>query len=399
MVYQCETISFSPYFPPLTPEKCLYNCKRVGEIYLMNIIRQRVFHLLARVTCWPGMLLLLAAPAALSQQTSQAPVAPKFQNSAETNDRIAQLAAANTAKTGDYVIGSGDLLVIEVFEVPELSKEVRITETGYFSLPLLPTKVRAAGLTTAQLQEKLEELLQTNGLISMPQVTVTLKEQHSQPITVIGAVKNAMVIQAIRQTTLLEVLSQAGGVMDDAGNVVLVTRTPAPPLVPERAEEKTADFSADPPPPPQIFTINLSDLLETGDARFNIPILGGDVVSVPHAGIFYVVGAVNKPGGFVMQNDRDKMTTLKAVSLAGGTILTAKTKDAVILRKNPGVEKRQELPVNLDSVMKLKTEDAGLQPGDILFIPDSSGKRALRRAGDIGIALTTGIAVISAGKL
>jgi polysaccharide biosynthesis/export protein len=365
----------------------------------MNIKRQRVFHLLVRLTCGPAMLLLLAVPAALSQQTSPAPVAPKFQNSTETNDRIAQLAAANAARTGDYVIGSGDLLAIEVFDVPELSKEVRITETGYFSLPLLPTKVRAAGLTTAQLQDKLEELLQTNGLISMPQVTVILKEQHSQPITVIGAVKSAMVIQAIRQTTLLEVLSQAGGVLDDAGNVVIVTRAPAKPLALENADEKTADLPANPPPPPQIFTINLTDLLETGDSRFNIPILGGDVVSVPHAGIIYVVGAVNKPGGFVMQNDRDKMTTLKAVSLAGGTILTAKTKDAVILRKTPGTDKRQELTVNLDSVMKLKTEDAGLQAGDILFIPDSSGKRAWRRAGDIGLALTTGIAVVSAGKL
>jgi polysaccharide export outer membrane protein len=342
------------------------------------------------------MLLLLAAPAAFSQQTTQSPVPPKFQSAVETNDRIAQLAAANVARAGDYVIGSGDLLAIEVFEVPELSKDVRITETGYFSLPLLPTKVRAAGLTTAQLQDKLEELLQTNGLISMPEVTVTLKEQHSQPITVIGAVKNAMVIQAIRQTTLLEVLSQAGGVMEDAGNVVIVTRTSAPRLVPENPEEKAADLPAD---PPQIFTINLSDLLETGDARFNIPILGGDVVSVPHAGIIYVVGAVNKPGGYVMQNDRDKMTTLKAVSLAGGTILTAKTKDAVILRKAPGVDKRQELPVNLDSVMKLKTEDAGLQAGDILFIPDSSGKRAWRKAGDVGLALTTGVAVVSAGRL
>jgi hypothetical protein len=71
----------------------------------------------------------------------------------------------------------------------------------------------------------------------------------------------------------------------------------------------------------------------------------------------------------------------------------------VILRKTAGTDKRQELPVNLNSVMRLKTEDATLQPGDILFIPDSSGKRALHRAGDIGIALTTGIAVISAGKL
>ncbi len=78
---------------------------------------------------------------------------------------------------------------------------------------------------------------------------------------------------------------------------------------------------------PQSFTINLTDLLQTGDRRFNIPLLGGDVVSVPRAGIIYVVGAVNRPGGFVMQNDRDRMTTLKMLSLAGGTISTAKIKE------------------------------------------------------------------------
>lgn len=365
----------------------------------MNYKRQRVFFLLALFAGFPVCLCLLAAPAALAQQATKPAVAPAFQSATETNDRIAQLAAANAAKTVDYAIGSGDLLTIEVFDVPELSKDVRITETGYFSLPLLPTKVRAAGLTTSQLQDKLEELLQTNGLVSMPQVTVTLKEQHSQPITVIGAVKNAMVVQAIRQTTLLEVLSQAGGVADDAGNVVIVTRMPIRPTAAEDADNKSAEPVAEMPPPPQIFTISLSDLLETGDGRFNIPILGGDVVSVPHAGIIYVVGAVNKPGGFVLQNDRDKMTTLKAVSLAGGTTGTARTKDTVILRKSAGTDKRQELPVNLNSVMRLKTEDATLQPGDILFIPDSAGRRALHRAGDIGIALTTGIAVVSAGKL
>ena len=124
----------------------------------------------------------------------------------ETNDRIAQLALASDVKQGDYVIGSGDLLGIEVFDVPELSRDVRVNETGYISLPLMPSKVRAGGLTPFQLQDKLAELLQTNGLVSTPQVSVSVKEQHSQPITVIGAVKTPMVIQALRKTTLLQAL-------------------------------------------------------------------------------------------------------------------------------------------------------------------------------------------------
>jgi polysaccharide export outer membrane protein len=242
------------------------------------------------------------------------------------------------------------------------------------------------------LQDKLAELLQSNGLVSTPQVSVSLKEQHSQPITVIGSVKTPTVIQAIRQTTLLQVLSQAGGVTDDAGNVVVITR---PPSVPEGSEEAVAAKELG---EPQTFMISLSDLLDTGNSTFNIPVLGGDVVSVPRAGIIYVVGAVARPGGFVMQNDRDRMTTLKILSLAGGTTNSAKERQAVILRKNLETGKRDEVPVDLKKVMQLKTEDVMLLPSDILYIPDSSGKKALRRAGDVAIGLTTGLALITATK-
>ena len=107
----------------------------------------------------------------------------------ETNDRIAQLALASDVKQGDYVIGSGDLLGIEVFDVPELSRDVRVNESGLVSLPLLPDKLQAAGLTTFQLQDKLADSLRDNGLVTNPTVAVVVKEQHGQPITVSGAVK------------------------------------------------------------------------------------------------------------------------------------------------------------------------------------------------------------------
>jgi polysaccharide export outer membrane protein len=344
------------------------------------------------------MFLLLAAPAVLSQQQKSVPPTQKalpsgqLDTKAEVNDRIAQLAAASSVRQGDYVIGSGDLLGVEVFDVPELSRDVRVNESGLIPLPLIPVKVHAAGLTTFQLQDKLAELLQSNGLVSTPQVTVSLKEQHSQPITVIGAVKAPMVIQAIRQTTLLQVLSQAGGISDDAGNTVIVTR---PPSVPTRSEDSDTTKV---PSEPQTFMISVNDLLDSGNSSFNITVLGGDVVSVPRAGIIYVVGAVNRPGGFVMQNDRDRMTTIKILSLAGGTKTTAKERQAVILRKNLETGKRDEVPVDLKKVMQLKTEDVMLQPSDILFIPDSAGKKALHRAGDTALALTTGVALVTATR-
>jgi polysaccharide export outer membrane protein len=365
----------------------------------MTVQNLGVLRPLGRLSSRVAVFVLLASPVVLSQQQKSVPPVQNTLPSVpmdtrmDVNDRIAQLALAASVKQGDYVIGSGDLLGVEVFDVPELSREVRVNETGFISLPLIPVKVRVAGLTTFQLQDKLAELLQTNGLVSTPQVSVSVKEQHSQPITVIGAVKSPMVIQAVRQTTLLQVLSQAGGVSDDAGSTVIITR---PPSVPTGSEDSDV---AKIPTEAQTYTISLSELLESGNSTFNIPVLGGDVVSVPRAGIIYVVGAVSHPGGFVMQNDRDRMTTLKILSLAGGTTNSAKTKEAVILRKNSQTGKRDEVPVNLKKVLDLKSEDVLLQSSDILFIPDSSGKKALHRAGDVALSLTTGIAIISAGRL
>jgi len=126
-----------------------------------------------------AIFVLLAAPAVLSQQQKSVPPAQKTLPSgqldlkAEVNERIAQLAAASSVKQGDYVIGSGDLLAVEVFDVPELSRDVRVNESGLIPLPLIPVKVHAAGLTTFQLQDKLAELLQSNGLVSTPQVIDT----------------------------------------------------------------------------------------------------------------------------------------------------------------------------------------------------------------------------------
>jgi len=347
-----------------------------------------------------AILIALTVPSAFAQQkkpdvASDPAGKPISRVAAETNDRIAQLAHASDVKQGDYLIGSGDLLGIEVFDVPELSRDVRVNETGYISLPLMPTKIHASGLNPIQLQDKLAELLQTNGLVSTAQVTVSVKEQHSQPITVIGAVKNPMVIQALRKTTLLQALSQAGGVADDAGTTVIVTRP-----VPDPAD--ATDLDADPsttPSAPQTFTISLADVLESANANFNIPLIGGDVVSVPRAGIIYVVGAVSHPGGFLMQNDLDRMTMLKMLSLAGGPTNTAKLKNVVILRKNLATGNRDQVPVNMAKVLSMKMSDVPMQPNDILFVPDSNGLKALHRAGDVVVALTSGLGIVAAGKL
>ncbi len=332
-------------------------------------------------------LLFLGSSLAFAQQRIETPQ--------ETNDRLRQLAAAMQVKQGEYLIGTGDLLRIEVFDVPELSREVRVGSSGYVSMPLLPTRVRAGGLTTFQLEEKLVELLQANGLVSHPQVTVSVKEQRSQPITITGAVNHPFVYQAIRPVTLLEVLTEAGGIANDAGSIVIVTRRSHPAATGEA--DGSSQVAAD-PAPAQIITVDLNDLLETGDMRFNIPLIGGDVVSVPRAGVVYAVGALERPGGFVLTNEREHLTALKLIALAGGLKSTAKRRQTVILRKDPGTGQRQEVAVDVTKILERKAEDVRLQANDIFFVPDSSGKKALRRTGEIAIGLASGVALFRLGR-
>ena len=139
-------------------------------------------------------------------------------------------------------------------------------------------------------------------------------------------------------------------------------------------------------------TINLNDLLETGDTRNNILLHAGDVVTVPHAGIVYVLGAVSRPGGFVVSNDRTQLTTLKVLSLAGGLTNIAKTQHAVIIRKDDS-GKQTETQVDLKKVLNRQSEDITMHPSDILFVPDDRTKQALIKAAEIALGIGTAVAV------
>jgi polysaccharide export outer membrane protein len=317
----------------------------------------------------------------------------KLETTDETNGRIRELARKlEPVAEGEYRIGGGDVLNVEVFDVPQLTREVKVTQSGFISLPLLPVRVMAKGLTPPQLEEKLQELLKANQLVMQPEVTVTVKQQNSHPIMVIGAVVKPQVIEATRPMSLVEVLSACGGIAENAGESVVVSRDSSVDL-----PHSAVDGDKDDLPLSQTFSVNLIDLLNSADPKNNVILTGGETVSVPKAGIFYVVGAVNHPGGFVLSNNSNQMTTLMAVALAQGTIPTAKTTDAVILRKDPATGKNQEIPINLKQILSRKSEDIGLMSNDILFVPDSAGKRAMRRAEDLAFSLAAGVAIVRAG--
>jgi polysaccharide export outer membrane protein len=133
-------------------------------------------------------------------------------------------------------------------------------------------------------------------------------------------------------------------------------------------------------------------LMESGDATNNIILQAGDIVTVPHSGIVYVLGSVGRPGGFVLANDRGQMTTLKVLALAGGLTRTAKADHAVIVRKDVQGQQHQ-VEVDLQKVMDRKAEDVQLQPSDILYVPNSAAKQAIYRGLEFAIALGSSVAL------
>jgi polysaccharide biosynthesis/export protein len=367
--------------------------------------------------------------------------AQDVETSQQTNERLRAIAAASrVAPLHDYVIGSGDVVSIQVFDVPELTRDLRVSQTGTVGIPLIPVRLHLAGLTEIQAERKIQEVLEANGLVSHAEVSVVVKEKKSKPITIVGAVSHPMVYQADRQVTLIEVLAEAGGISGDAGDTVIVTRpepdasadasadaseppaigpedvlppqgreatvpSPAPDsssqkpvAIPSASESSKSAVSATGPPqtvPPPLsttITVNLNQILEVGDLTSNIVLLPGDVVTVPHAGIVYVLGAVARPGGFVVSNDRKQLTTLKVLSLAGGLNRTAKSDRAVIVRKDGGGQQR-EVEVDLRKVMKFEAEDLQLRPSDILYVPNSGAKSALVKTGEIALGVGTGVLI------
>jgi polysaccharide biosynthesis/export protein len=339
------------------------------------------------------LLVALAAGPGLQTALCQ----DKAETPQETNQKIQQLAALARAVPADVPVGAGDLLHIDVFDVPELSRDIRVSDSGEIGFPLLPERLMAAGLTPYQLEKKLEEVLSTNGLVAHPQVSVFVREQSSQPISVIGAVARPTVLQGGRPMTLLEVLATAGGISDDAGADVLITRISLPSqlqMTPVSETTSAPVSTSDPDDKSHTITIRLQDLLESGNTNFNIQILGGDIISIPRAGIVYVLGfGITQPGGYVLQGHGEQVTVLKAVAVAHGLNYYARADDSVIMRTNQTTGKRDVIPVHLKQIQNHKADDVPLQSNDVLYVPDSRGKKALARGTEAALGIGTSVAI------
>jgi polysaccharide export outer membrane protein len=324
-----------------------------------------------------------------SEAPAQAPSTSREVTTDDYNQRLGQLkqslagSVANSAAE-DYRIGPQDLLEISVFEAPELNRTVRVSASGEISLPLLGA-VQAAGVTPKALEFVLQELLRRS-YMKDPHVSVFMKEMQSHPVSVFGAVKKPGVFQIDGPKSLVEILSMAEGLAEDAGDTVIVMRGAGLPGAPQSALDDPPTQSKPQSPAAGASTstektdgntvdTNLKSLLESGDPRYNVMVYPGDVVKVARAGVVYVEGEVKKPGGFMLKTN-ENISVLQAVALAEGLTRTAASGRARIMRTDEATGTRTEIPINLDKILAGGLTDPILRPKDIVFVPNSTGKSA-----------------------
>jgi polysaccharide biosynthesis/export protein len=217
---------------------------------------------------------------------------------------------------------------------------------------------------------------------------VSVKSSPAHAVAVAGAVRSPQIYPVLGPTTLLDVLSQAGGLAPDAGSTAIITRYDASPAASWPAGGSSVR------PAGSTLRVDLQKLLATGDPGLNPIVYPGDKVTVQRAGVVYVVGAVQRPGGFPMSNGRDEMTVLQAVALGEGLKPTALRKKAMIIRRGQGFPNgREEIPVNLQLILSGHAADPSLAANDILFIPDSASKRALRRGAEAAVQIASGVVI------
>lgn len=389
-----------------------------------------------RLTALALLVAMLVLPVAMKAREPQA-IEPGTQPSSRyrqtTEDYNRRLIELNRSVSGespitppsDYRIGADDLLDIAVLEASELDRAPRVTASGQISLAVVGT-VRAAGLTTQELSAVIEEILRRN-YIKDPHVNVQVREMQSHTVSVFGAVKKPGVFQIRGPKSVIEMLSMAEGLGDDAGDTVIVDRhnenhgywsgEPAAPPVEETASSSTPSSDSDANDTTassvetsqqpstaqngkaeadsgssQTVEIDLKKLLDSGDPRLNVAVYPGDVVKVTRAEMVYVVGEVAKPGGFQLKSN-ENISVLQAVALAQGLTHTSAAAHSKIIRTNPATGQRQEIPINLKKVLAGKVADPMLTARDIVFVPNSVSRTAMYRGLDAAISVGTGVAV------
>lgn len=247
----------------------------------------------------------------------------------------------------NYVLGPEDEVSIIVWDHPDLARKIRINLEGKLSFPLIG-EVAAGGLTLLELEKTLKEML-ADGYLVDPQISVQVADYRSQKIFVIGEVNSPGTYPLTRRTSLVEAISMAGGVRQDADHEIMIVRpkeghSPGSAILPEEAD------------PSEVLKVRLRDILEGEKAR-NINVINMDTIFVPKIQVFYVTGEVKRPGQYTFLKG---MTLLQGISTAGGFTEKAARRKVIVVRERDG--KRMEMKPEMEKP---------IEPLDTIVVPES----------------------------
>lgn len=244
----------------------------------------------------------------------------------------------------------GFLLQMDVYGVPEMTAQLRIDAEGNLAVPLIGP-VPVAGMTTAQAHDAIAKAFADREILKDPQVNLNILQYPARNVSVIGEVQTPGRIALLGPQPLGDVLALAGGETVAAGNEIEIQHRTAQGDAPSQSVHFAQGTD------PKI----LQDTL----------VEPGDTVLVHRAGIVYVLGAVNRPGGYLMVNG-GALNAVEAISLAGGETLQSSTRWAVIVRIQG--DTIQQIKVPLGKMEKGTSPAVALHSDDALYVPASGWK-------------------------
>ncbi len=297
---------------------------------------------------------------------------------------VCGMCLAATVPPVSYRLGPKDMVRTRVTEVPDLKDiEVQVSTDGEITLPLIG-RLPVAGLTMNEAETLIRKELKR--YILEPIVSFSVTGYSSQPVSVLGAVRNPGVLQLQGGKTLTEILAMAGGLKDDAGHAVVVSREKSngPIPIPGSREDNDAQrYVAD---------IPLRELMENRNGSLDINIAANDVITILRSELIYVIGSVKKPGGYVL-GDLRTMPVLQAVALAEGLTSMAAPNRARILRRQPGNPERMEIATDLKKMLSKGEAELQLESGDILVVPDSTMRKISIRTIEALVQTGSGVTI------
>lgn len=263
----------------------------------------------------------------------------------------------------------GDLVEVQVFGIPQFDYKARIDDEGDIALPLAGT-VHLGELGIASAERAIGAKLVSAELVKDPQVSLHVLESPDHFVSVSGEVKTPGQIPVYGERHLLDVLAAAGGVTPLASPTLTIYRRHA-------SQPIQIQLPANP----------------AVSEDYNVAVYAGDEIVVAKVGVVYILGAVHQQGALPLKTS-SPLTLTEAMSLAGGVNYEAALSKAYILRAAP--EGRQEIPFNVAAVLKHRAADTPLQNDDIILIPSSNMKAALKGgAAGVAASLLAGVGYIT----